>query len=113
MSAGCWCWPLVHKPMSKLKLIRSKQYFGFLRKLKVRIDNNTDIELRHGETLTIEIAEGNHSLIAKMDWGRSEPLNITLMKDTEKTVMAESKFFPISLLQCFLPPFEIFRLKEI
>jgi hypothetical protein len=99
--------------MSKLKLIRSKQFFGVFRKLKVQIDDKTDIELRYGETLSIEIPEGSHSLIAKMDWGRSRPLDITLTKDAEKTVITESKFFPIALLQCFLPPFEIFRLREI
>ena len=99
--------------MSKLKLVRSKQFVGVFRTLKVRIDDKTDIELRYGETLSMELPEGSHSLIAKMDWGRSKPLSITLTKDAETTVIATSKFFPISLLQCFLPPFEIFRLKEL
>ncbi len=99
--------------MTKLILTRSKHYFGVCRKLKVLINNGTEIELKHGETKSLEIPEGDYSILAKMDWGRSKPLSLRVSKEGQKHVVIGSKNFLVSLLYCFLPPFEMFTLKEI
>ncbi len=99
--------------MSKLIIQRSKKHFGRYRILKIKICSDLVIAMSPGQTQTIEIPKGSYSIEARMDWGRSTPLQLTINEDETKKVYADSIFLPLALLKCFIPPFKMFTLNEI
>lgn len=99
--------------MAKLMLQRSTQYFGHIRSLKIKIDTDLVVNLKSGETKTIEIPAGSHSIQASMDWCKSPILQLVIEEEETKKIKAGSVFFPMTLLFCFIPPFHIFTLEEI
>jgi len=60
-----------------LTVTRSNDSAGILRKLKVRVDGETVGALRPGQTLTIEVGAGVHTVQGAMDWARSPVLEIS------------------------------------
>jgi len=57
-----------------LTVKRSYDSAGMLRRMKVRVDGEAVGSLRRGETLTIEVDEGVHTVQGAMDLARSPVL---------------------------------------
>jgi hypothetical protein len=67
--------------MRKVKVVRSKGYYGVFRSLKLLIDNNLVAAVKQGEAVDIHIPEGAHELIGKMDWAKTEALKLADIND--------------------------------
>lgn len=61
---------------SKIKITRYQDFFGIMRKLKVFIDGEHVGNVQWDNSKEFSISSGPHQLCVKMDWCKSEPINI-------------------------------------
>ncbi len=66
------------KHMATLKITRTSEYANRLRKIKLILDNKELSLIANGETKDFEIAAGEHTLQAKIDWCSSNKLTFTI-----------------------------------
>lgn len=76
--------------MPQIEIIRSSEYANRLREIKILIDNQQVGSIANGKTTIFEVAEGNHAIQAKIDWGRSNIINITLGENEKKSFQMTS-----------------------
>jgi hypothetical protein len=60
-----------------LMLVRPKQWCDRLRRYRVLIDGAEVGRLAAGTELRVELPEGEHDVVAKIDWARSNRLTLT------------------------------------
>ena len=99
--------------MALLTLKREEAAFGLLRLLKIKVDLDRVVPLRYKEEKTIELPIGTHTLIAKMSWTKSIPLSVTLADGDHKYILIGCLPLIDACIRSYIPPFEIFTLKEI
>jgi hypothetical protein len=73
--------------MAWLTLRRPRQYADMLREYRVLIDAQDYVTIRRGQTIIVELPQGSHQLIAKIDWCSSQLLKIHL--ESEGTTSLE------------------------
>jgi hypothetical protein len=61
---------------SIISLNRESDYFAILRKYRVMIDGQNVGELPYGETRLFHVPPGSHKVQVRIDWWKSNPLNI-------------------------------------
>lgn len=76
--------------MSQIEIIRSSEYANRLREIKIFIDNQQVGSIANGKTALFEVSEGNHTIQAKIDWGRSNVIDITLGENEKKSFQMTS-----------------------
>jgi hypothetical protein len=76
---------------------RKSERMGYFRKLKVAVDDEVVAQLKPGESVTVQVSPGLHSLEARMDWEKSAPCVVNLADDGSAVVEARA-FFWSSLL---------------
>ncbi len=99
--------------MPSLVLKRDRFYFGVLRRLKIKINGEAVVYLKHAEEKVIELNEGNYTLVAQMDWTKSAPLSVSLSGDERVCVQVGLISYIWLIIMIYVPPFVIFTLKEI
>jgi len=72
---------------SKVKIARYQDFFGIMRKLKVFIDGEHVGNVHWNSSNDFSISSGSHQLFVKMDWCKSEPINIDI--DENETIKYE------------------------
>ena len=92
--------------MPSVTIIRSEQYEGRMRKMKILVDGNEAGTVRDGKDLTISVPSGKHELIAKMDWCKAR-LGLDLSDDDEQ-LHVETGFLSSGLAMILHPAEAIF-----
>jgi hypothetical protein len=69
-----------------------------LRAYKVMLDGGEAGELRHGESLDLEVGPGRHEVFVKIDWGRSPTVVLDLGADEESTLACRPNGNPLTVL---------------
>lgn len=70
--------------MGKLTIKRTNQYANKLRKIQVFLDDEKFCAISNGEIKSFDIPDGQHTLFAKIDWCKTEPVNINIDSSREK-----------------------------
>lgn len=87
--------------MPKVTVIRSQQYEGRLRKMKISVNGIEDGYVRDGQDLTLQIAPGRHEMTASMDWCRVH-LDLELL-EADDEVFVKTGFSGSGLAMLFKP----------
>ena len=74
-----------------LTIIRNKGWFGRVRTLAILADGQKIGEIKSGDTVQIEVPNSAKELYGKMDWGKSERLDLTFVEPNE-TVYVNHRF---------------------
>lgn len=64
--------------MAKLMINRSSEYSNKLRSIGIYLDDKKIGDIADGESKEFEVEEGVHTLRAKIDWCRSNPINLKI-----------------------------------
>lgn len=75
--------------MAKIVITRSNEFNNRLRNAIIYIDGQKIGAVGNGDVKDFEVAEGNHSLYAQINWGRSRELEFFIGRD-------EKKYFTLS-----------------
>jgi hypothetical protein len=107
--------------MPTIKVIRKNTNTDILRKYKLLIDNNELENIARNEIKELDIAAGSHTIMAKIDWGRSKEIAFNIKDGDSKTfeissfpyskwIMPLSSIFILAdiIIQFFFPNFELF-----
>lgn len=75
--------------MPSVTLKRDSGFADGLRSYELLIDGAPHLTLRNGESATVELPVGTHSIEARLDWQRSAPVTFVL-GDTDRTFNVRS-----------------------
>ena len=67
--------------MKRVTVERLRGWYGAARALAIEVDGEKRGALRHRETLTLDLADTDETLIARMDWGRTDPVDLRSLPD--------------------------------
>jgi hypothetical protein len=70
--------------VASLEVTRQRDFFAVFRKLKIEVDGSLPLELSRDSTAAVQVDPGRHQVVARMDWERSLPLEVTC-SDEEPT----------------------------
>jgi hypothetical protein len=73
-------------------------YVDRLRSYGIVVDGNTLASLRRGDDVTLTVTAGHHKVRAKIDWGRSQDVDLDL-DERERAVLLCQPGFTFSLLR--------------
>jgi hypothetical protein len=68
--------------MGTLVISRTRQYANMARRCSILVDDKHVAYVSHGETIEIPVDDGDHTVVAKMDWCRSTPLAVSVQPDS-------------------------------
>ena len=66
--------------MAKIKLNRDSGYVDHQRAYRVVIDGEKRAKISNGESIEIVVEPGNHEILLKIDWLRSNTINFSINK---------------------------------
>lgn len=66
-----------------IKINRLSGYGDLARKYKVMLDDKQIGEIKDGESKYFQVEEGEHTLYLKIDWCKSNKVNLNVSKDEE------------------------------
>lgn len=69
--------------MADLRVRRGADSFGVLRRMLIEVDGTVVARLRPNQEQTVTVGAGRHVLRARMDWTRSEPVEVHIGDDDE------------------------------
>ena len=70
--------------MAKIKLNRDSGYVDHQRAYRVVIDGEKRAKTSNGESIEIVVEPGNHEILLKIDWLRSNTINFSINKGEKK-----------------------------
>ena len=70
--------------MATLKIIRQSEYANRFRNIKILFDDKELCRISNAETQVFEIAEGVHTLHAKIDWCTSNKISFSVSQNQSK-----------------------------
>ena len=70
--------------MATLKIIRQSEYANRFRNIEIFLDNKELCRISNAETQVFEIAEGVHTLHAKIDWCTSNKISFSVSQNQSK-----------------------------
>ena len=73
--------------MATIKIRRTNDYINVMRDYRLFIDNQKIGTISNGQTKDFEIPAGRHSLIAKIDWCRSQELFFEINNNETKIIL--------------------------
>ena len=71
--------------MTKIIIKRSSEYLNKFRNYKLYIDDKEIATVANGKSITLDVAAGNHSIYAKIDWCSSPTLSFDIREAEIKT----------------------------
>jgi hypothetical protein len=94
--------------MKKLKIIRGSGYYGMIRKLGIFIDGQKVGDVGNGSETMIDVPDGAVSLEGRMDWGKTDPVQIASLKDGQSiTFKTYFSFNPLRAAGMASLPFKV------
>jgi hypothetical protein len=105
--------------MAFLEVRRVTGGFGVIRQLNVELDGEVVLSLSRGSTGTVEVPPGRHTVVARMNWASSPPLEITCVEGeaTHVEVVAapprESTKWKIPFVWLRYKPGSMFKLRLV
>ena len=88
--------------MTKIIIKRSSEFNNRFRKINIFIDGKKVQTISNGETKEIDIVEGNHKLIATIDWCTSPEFIFDIKDSEKKEFLIESNKYLKFLVPVFL-----------
>lgn len=85
-----------------LTLVRVKAHPNRLRAYRILVDDREIGVVKNGETFSATLAAGRHRVIAKIDWLKSAPLEVTCVAGTTAFVRCQTSGHPIEILNATL-----------
>lgn len=72
--------------MSKIRISRSSEWNNKAREIGIYIDGEKVGTINDGETQEYEIENGKHEIIGKIDWCRSQKIELNITENETKTL---------------------------
>ena len=89
--------------MAQLKITRDKGWADKLRSYKIIVDEKEIAEIKEGETVELDIDQGQHELYCMIAWCRSNKLTFDVNSLNEiKAFEVKSSLRGVKLLLCIL-----------
>lgn len=85
--------------MRKIKIVCATGSFAKFRALKLVIDGKNVDSIKQGKAIEIEIPDDAVELRGKMDWGMTEPILLTNVKEGD--IVTFKPYFTLNLLRSF------------
>ncbi len=98
--------------MATVKIHRPWAYFGFVRKLKVWIDDVHVGSIQSKKSQTFELDSGTHVIRVSMDWCKSKPLEISDKNNEEIRVTVKTVFWLYAMAMVFFKPLGVFQVLQ-
>jgi len=76
---------------AKIKIIRTSQFVNSGRNAEIHIDDNLKTKISDGAEKTIEVSPGKHTVLAKIDWCKSQKMTLNLEPGEKKKLVCGSK----------------------
>jgi len=83
------------------------------RSLTLLADEKKLASLRYIEEKTVDLPIGDHYLIAKMGWCKSDPFLINLSESEPRTLLIDCVSPLEAGIRAWIPPFVIFTIREV
>ena len=61
-----------------LLITRPRQFADIFRRYRVFVDDNEVGRIKRGGVLQVQVPDGDHAVVARIDWARSNFLNVTV-----------------------------------
>ena len=90
--------------MKTITIRREPGYYGMVRALQILVDGHQVGSIRQKENITLDLPDAAGVLEGKMDWGKTDPVNLQAVQDGQ-TVTFQAYFS--------LNPMKIFALDGI
>jgi hypothetical protein len=84
--------------MAKLTVVRDTTIPDAFRRYDVLLDGREVGALKPGESVTVEVAPGSHTLALKIDWCGSRPATFVVAGDEAVNFRARSNLGPLAIL---------------
>ena len=96
--------------MKKIRIQRQHGYYGMLRALHIYVDHIRIGKIKQGQTLEFNLPDRHQKIWGKMDWGKTERLDISDYT-LDKTIVFKGyfSFNPFKALGLAELPFNIFQ----
>ncbi|WP_051412128.1 hypothetical protein [Halonatronum saccharophilum] len=76
---------------AKIEFIRTSQAANSGREYEIYVDGKLEGKIANGERETIELESGEHQIIVKLDWNKSNEMKVDLEVGEEKKLICGSK----------------------
>ncbi|MBM7624246.1 hypothetical protein [Sporohalobacter salinus] len=76
---------------AKIKLIRTSQSVNSGRKAEIYIDDKLKTKISNGSEKIIKVSSGKHTVLAKIDWCKSQKITLNLEPGEKKKLICGSK----------------------
>jgi hypothetical protein len=67
--------------LGTLIIRRPNQYVDMARRYRIDVDGKSVVKIKRGEEMMLDVSVGEHRAVAKIDWCRSNFLDITIRED--------------------------------
>lgn len=88
--------------MAILTIQRPKTYVDLIRNYQIFVDGARVDEIAAGSALELALPPGHHEVFAKIDWCRSNPLEVELREDRECVLEVGPNVGPFGVLRGLL-----------
>ena len=88
--------------MKNLTIVRSNEYFNAKRDYEIYVDNQMIGTIANGATKTFEIPENAQEIYAKIDWCRSQKINIQQVEQPVQLKVSAFKYNRVFLIGSIL-----------
>lgn len=85
--------------MTKIRVERRRGYYAAARAVRLFADGQKIGEIRQGETKEFELPAGAQTLCGKVDWGKTNSLNVEAIGDGAQFTL--TPWFSLNLLRGF------------
>jgi hypothetical protein len=80
-------------PVAEIVVSRPAEgYVDRLRRYEIVVDDETLANLRRGDEVSVPVTVGHHRVHAKIDWGRSQDLDLDLGEDDRAFLLCQPGF---------------------
>ncbi|MEO0929087.1 MAG: hypothetical protein AAFY14_00345 [Pseudomonadota bacterium] len=80
------------EPQKNVTICRLRGFFGFLRPLRVRVDGQELLQIKHGQEMQVTLPVGAQTLTLRMGWTEADPFPLQDVCDGDTLVISvESK----------------------
>jgi hypothetical protein len=95
-----------------VEVSRRPSSFSVFRNLKVEVDGSLILKVPRATTATVHVEPGRHEIVARMDWERSLPLEVTCT-DEEPTRLEVVTVAPFKALSAMLARKKLIEVRPV
>ncbi|MEL6681318.1 MAG: hypothetical protein AAFQ09_01585 [Pseudomonadota bacterium] len=91
----------------KITIHRLRGFFGFLRPLRVMVDGQEVLQIKHGQEAQITLPKSAQTLILRMGWSEVDPFPLQDVQDGDTLVISVERKTALEMRKLKTLPFAI------